>query len=299
MLPDIYQLKQFLAVYRTGSYSAAAAQMNLSRQALTKNIRKVEQKLNGSLFVPQGKSLVPTSLAKALALHVQPVMEAWDTFSLRMQDVQNAKASSFTIALSHGVKTAMGISLTEEFRSLHPELLFSTEESNSDDVLSLVASSEAQVGILGSMPSFLQEFRWMLLRPSGMWLLMSMEHPLAECCELYPKDIKGFPIIGTGRHNHQHRYFVEECRKVGVEPTFFQMTTYPEASRLAPPDVDSLYFGFPDSIAPVPEGWIARPVRLPQAEQFGTYAIMSQTGRLPPGALKFWNYLKELVKTDN
>jgi len=39
--------------------------------------------------------------------------------------------------------------------------------------------------------------------------------------------------------------------------------------------------------------------RLPQAEQFGTYAITSKTGRLPPGALKFWNYLKELIKTDN
>ena len=294
MLPDIYLLEQFEAVMQERSYTAAAATMNLSRQALTKNIQKIERMVGGYLFTPRAKTLEPTPLALALDNSARPLLSAWDTFSEEMKALSPAHQEPLTISLSHGVTLALGANVAQEFMERNTNSFLSVEETSAEEVAERVLRRESSIGIIGSLPKYLQDFTYMCLRLSGMWFLLHDSHPLAKEKAIYPRQLPGYPVVGSGKRNHQQRFFVEACEKAGVTPTFSMMVTYSAtAPSSLPLDEGSLYFSFPPGSFTLPKGWVIRPLILPQGDLFGTYAITSRKTKLSGETQAFWEYLKE------
>ena len=226
MLPDIYLLQQFHAVMEKGNYTGAAKSIHISRQALTKNIQKMEAMLGGPLFTNTGKGLVPTELALTLENRARPLLLAWKNFEEEME--ADHSSGWLSLSLSRGVATAMGVNPCEAYLLAHPEVRLAMEEASCDEVLSRVESGEAQVGLIGSHPEYLSDFTCLCLKRTGLWLLLPEGHPLADKKELEAFDLVDVPICGPDRHNHLQRFFTERCLLLGIHPTFSLMATYPE-----------------------------------------------------------------------
>lgn len=64
---DLNLLRTFLAVYRAGSFTAAAAQLGLSQPTVTAQIRSLEQHIDRQLFTRQSRGVEPTPFANELA----------------------------------------------------------------------------------------------------------------------------------------------------------------------------------------------------------------------------------------
>ena len=290
MLPDIYLLQQFHAVMEKGNYTGAAKSIHISRQALTRNIQKMECMLGGELFVNTGRGLLPTELALTLENRARPLLLAWRNFEEEMKEDQSSQWLS--LSLSRGVAMAMGANPCEAFLLTHPEVRLSMEETSCDEVLSRVESGEAEVGLLGSHPGYLSGFTCLCLKLTGLWLLLPDSHPLAAKTELEACDLEGVSICGTDRHNHLQRFFTEGYHRLGFRPTFSLLATYPEKAGQAPAfGIKTVYFGMPPGVAPVPEGWTLRHLCLPGEEAFGTYAICRNEHTLSPLAQRFWDFL--------
>ena len=289
MLPDINLLLQFQAVMDHGSYTGAASQMHLSRQALTKNVQKMEQMLGGPLFEQRGRALVPTELARTLERHMGPLLSAWRTFSSQME--AELSGQWLSLFLAPGVFLSLGGNPYRIFGQIHPDIRISAEEGSSEEVVNRVKSGDAHVGLIGSVPAYLSDFTYMLLKPAGMWLLLPGDHPLSAKEELVPQDLKGVPICGPGRHNHQQRFFTEGMKRFGIDFDFSMISIYPNQQGEVPEE--GICFGFPPSIVIPPEGWVCRHVLLPGEELFGTYAIKRKDFTLPAPARAFWEFLRE------
>ena len=289
MLPDVYLLQQFSAVMENGSYTEAARQMHLSRQALTKNIQKMEAMLGTPLFQARGKRLVPTDFARLLDRHARPVLQAWKQFETAME--AESSRQWLSLSLSQGIATSLGTNPYEVFLGLHPEIHLVAEEASCDEVLSRVDSGEAQIGLLGTHPDYLEGFDHLCLRHTGVWLLLPQDHPLARKEELCPTDLAHLPVCGSGRHNHLQRFFIEGCKSEGITPSFSLIATYPDKAGAAPEK--GIYFSMPPGISPVPEGWTIRHLLLPREEAFGTYVICKKERPLSPMARSFWTFLLE------
>jgi LysR family glycine cleavage system transcriptional activator len=65
-LPQLDTLIFFEAAYRVGSFTASAAELNVSQAAVSKRIRQLEEWLGESLFVRSGKRLFPTPMGDKL-----------------------------------------------------------------------------------------------------------------------------------------------------------------------------------------------------------------------------------------
>ncbi|VTR78986.1 HTH-type transcriptional regulator LeuO [Cellulomonas hominis] len=82
---DLHLLRTFLAVYRAGTITAAAAQLGLSQPAVTAQVRTLEQQAGHDLFVRRPRGVEPTPRAHELAARVaRPLDElagaaTWDT----------------------------------------------------------------------------------------------------------------------------------------------------------------------------------------------------------------------------
>lgn len=73
---DLNLLRTFLAVYRAGSFTAAAPVLGLSQPTVTTQIRALEQQIARDLFLRQPRGVEPTSYAHELARQVEGPLDA-------------------------------------------------------------------------------------------------------------------------------------------------------------------------------------------------------------------------------
>jgi len=72
-------LKTFLSVYSTHNFTKTANQLYLSQPTVSAQIRKLEDYLNVSLFIRNGKQeIIPTKEAEFLYPRVLKIIEEWD-----------------------------------------------------------------------------------------------------------------------------------------------------------------------------------------------------------------------------
>lgn len=267
--PDLYALRCFHAVAVCGGYSRAAEQLFISRQALTKTIRRMEQNLGGSLFNRKGNVLALTELGNFVLSHSEPVLHAYDKFEREMTGFFSRQMPVLSLAASHGCFLSLEEGVLARFGQRNPEFLIDSEEVSDDNVLELVRQKEVEIGLVGSAAVYLKEFECRFFRSTGICLQFPASHPLAQKEALLPRDLSGQPIVGAGRHNHLQRFFLESCRRAGVEPVFQSITTYQNKQER----VYGFYFSFPEEILSPRSGWVTRPLLVADVETFGTYVI--------------------------
>ncbi|WP_263363709.1 LysR family transcriptional regulator [Nocardiopsis quinghaiensis] len=73
---DLQQLRTFLAVHRSGSFTAAAQLLRLSQPTVTTQIRSLEQRLGHLLFERLPRGVAPTAEANDLAAQVAEPLDA-------------------------------------------------------------------------------------------------------------------------------------------------------------------------------------------------------------------------------
>ncbi|MET9799163.1 LysR family transcriptional regulator [Streptomyces sp. NPDC006368] len=74
--PDLNLLRTFLAVYRSGSFTAAAHLLGLSQPTVTTQIRALERQSGRELFERQPRGVTPTPVADELAARIAAPLDA-------------------------------------------------------------------------------------------------------------------------------------------------------------------------------------------------------------------------------
>ncbi|MEB8338228.1 LysR family transcriptional regulator [Streptomyces endophyticus] len=75
-LPDLNLLRTFLAVYRSGAFTAGARMLGLSQPTVTTQIRSLETQLGRELFERQARGVAPTAFADELAARIVEPLDA-------------------------------------------------------------------------------------------------------------------------------------------------------------------------------------------------------------------------------
>ena len=143
----VKQLRAFLAVARTLSFTQACEHLHLSQPALSLAIKGLEQSLGGRLLTrstrsvrltPEGESLVP--LAKRL-------IAEWDTteellrqrFTLQLGHLAIATMPSFASTL---LPTALRL-----FRQRHPRVNVTVHDVINEQVIEMVRARQVELGL--------------------------------------------------------------------------------------------------------------------------------------------------------
>jgi DNA-binding transcriptional LysR family regulator len=83
---NLSQLRSFQSIYRLGSFSKAAEQLNFTQPALSKQIQQLEKRLGHTLFTRLPRGIKPTpaahELARRIGIHLDALESLSDTFKL-------------------------------------------------------------------------------------------------------------------------------------------------------------------------------------------------------------------------
>lgn len=151
---DLNQLRTFLAVHRSGSFTAAAHLLGLSQSTVTTQIRTLETRLGRELFERRARGVVPLPYADELAAHVASPLDrlsglADDGDAPSAEPVHLAGPAEFLGAVGMGllapliadgvqlrVTTGLTDDLLDELRAGRHDLVISTRRPTSRGLIS-------------------------------------------------------------------------------------------------------------------------------------------------------------------
>src|SRR5205823_6211610 len=96
VLASLHQFRCFLAAVRTGSFTAAAAELGLAQQSVSEQVRLLERACGVALFIRVGRGLRPTEAAGALAPHAERALAASEQAVAAARAVRDIVAGTVT-----------------------------------------------------------------------------------------------------------------------------------------------------------------------------------------------------------
>ena len=108
---ELTQLRYFLQVYRLGNICSASARLNVTQQAVSKQIRKLEDELGVALFLRNPRGVEATAYADMLAKKVQDFLPELDALvsDIQKRDTEIAGVvrlgiQCWQMSVAHGLK---------------------------------------------------------------------------------------------------------------------------------------------------------------------------------------------------
>lgn len=151
---DIRQLDYFIVVAQLGSFTKAADELFLSRQALSKAVRNLEHELGQPLLANRDNHLELTDAGRTLLDDAAPVVEAFKQLERRHVGCVGAPAlrRTLSVAMAHGTALSMPDRAIDAFREEHPDIVLSVEEVTTETAIDMVRTGESDISLVGSAP---------------------------------------------------------------------------------------------------------------------------------------------------
>ena len=184
MSPSIEQLDRFVRSARAGSYSAAAQELYVSPQTVSKSVHDMEHKLNILLFEPTGRRLRPTARGAQVLHRASEALEGMDDIRRICGDgglSGAAGASRLRVAVASS--PLRGSVLSErDFRGFRRRCLHIALDASflsSGSCLSELESGAVDAAVVPGRPGA-EGFVWERVGAVELRLLVSRGHALAS-----------------------------------------------------------------------------------------------------------------------
>jgi len=217
---DIRQIRYFLSVIETGSFSAAADEHYISQSSLSKVIIALEKELGVSLFDRSKRKVFLTQAGEAFLEHARKIITAYKAMVVEL-DGYKSTLDSFSIA-TIPVLTQYGITTyLAQFRDLHPNIHFNIDEIDGLNILP--ALDEHRFDLAFTRHNYLNHDRYASLEicKDKLLVVVSKNNRHANRTSISLKELSNDNFIVFDRITDLHKLIMDECRKAGFDPTIF------------------------------------------------------------------------------
>ena len=139
------QIEIFYHVYRAGTISGAARNLNVSQPSVSKVLKHTEDQLGIELFLRQRGRLVPTQVAHELFIEAQDVYNRLGTFSQSLQNISKRRGGHIRLGVLPSLSLSIGPEWIAHLRKDDPELTFELTTLHSAELA--LALSEKRVDL--------------------------------------------------------------------------------------------------------------------------------------------------------
>jgi DNA-binding transcriptional LysR family regulator len=219
VIPELRQLRCFVAVAERSSFTAAAQELHVAQQAVSQQIKALERTVGVTLLRRTSRSVQLTAEGMMFLADARRLLASADRAVNRVQAAARGEAG--TVRLAYTLTTAYDTVPTLLVAASHivPQLKIDAREVFGGDLVDLFEAQRCEVAI-GPKTSYPRSLRQRLIRHETLCVAVGDHHPLAdsdqlavsalqhERFELWPRDMApGF-----------YDAVVTACRSAGFEP---------------------------------------------------------------------------------
>jgi len=216
MLQGVRHIKAFVAVARLGSFTKAAAEVNLSQPALTVQIRQLEESLGVRLFDRNKRQVVLTRAGRDLLPALQRVLAELDAVMSVSHDLAGLRRGSVSVATLPSVAAGLLPIAIRRFAADHPNIDVRVSDVVGERIIQLVKAEEVDFGI-GSRVGPDRDVDVVDFLCDRMCAFFPADHPLNGRRPLLLEDVVAFPLILTARGTSVRSLVERAVEREGLE----------------------------------------------------------------------------------
>jgi DNA-binding transcriptional LysR family regulator len=189
------QLRAFLAVQETGSFSEAAKNMHLSQAALSGLVKELENRVGVRLLDRSTRSVSASVVGEAFEPMVRRVLANLDEALASLSDLQELRRGLVRVAAPEPLSCTLLPELIAAYGRLHPGVDVRFEDVPIEQVLAGLQSGSTDIGF-GPAGVVVDEMVEVIpLRADPLWVALRADDPLAQGEAVSWKDLREHLLI--------------------------------------------------------------------------------------------------------
>jgi DNA-binding transcriptional LysR family regulator len=150
---DTQNLRAFLLVAESGSFSDAAKKLHLTQPAVSKRVAQLEAQLNVSLFDRIGRRISITEAGEALLPHARAVHLELQAAQQSVRDLAGEVRGRLRLATSHHIGLHRLPPLLSFFSKAYPAVQLDIDFMDSEQAYKLTLQGEIELAVVTLAPS--------------------------------------------------------------------------------------------------------------------------------------------------
>ncbi|MCY1165761.1 LysR substrate-binding domain-containing protein [Polaromonas sp.] len=150
---DHRTLQYFVNVVEAGSFSAAAAVLDLAQPTLSRQIALLEADVGQRLLVRTGRGVVPTEAGEALLMHARAMLDIAQRAREELRELHSSPAGRIAIGLPPRVGLGLSARLVQRFRERLPRAVISVSEGLSPHLREWLIAGRLDLALLFDPPA--------------------------------------------------------------------------------------------------------------------------------------------------
>src|SRR6202022_3176001 len=143
----LVHIEGFLEVARLNSVSRAAETLYVTQPTLTARLHALERELGERLFVRARHGMRLTEAGRAFMPYAERAVRALREGRRAIDELESGSAGQLQVAAAPAVSTYILPAILESFVTAHPRVEVAVRTGHSEDVLRMVLSDQAQIGL--------------------------------------------------------------------------------------------------------------------------------------------------------
>jgi DNA-binding transcriptional LysR family regulator len=192
---ELHLLRSFREVARERSFTAAAKNLVLTQPAVSQQVKSLEDELGERLFDRSGRDVRLTPAGEVLLEATERVFALVDDATRRIRETRTSEEGRVTLACGDTVTLYLLPPVLGEFRRRFPKAEVSVRNHASREVLDLVLSGAADLGLATAPPHLDAALEAAPLLDESLVLVLPPDHPLAGKTSVSLSDVDGEPAV--------------------------------------------------------------------------------------------------------
>lgn len=145
---DLRQLEYFVHVAELGSFTKAAAILDVAQPALSRQVRSLEIELRQTLLYRNGRGVSPTEAGQRLLVHGRGILMQVERARQEVEDVRGAPIGRVVVGVPYSVGRLITAPLVTEFKRAFPQASLSMTEGLTVHLCEWLLSGRIDIALL-------------------------------------------------------------------------------------------------------------------------------------------------------
>ena len=196
---ELRQLKYFVTVAKTLSFSEAAKRLFITQGTLSQQIKQLEDELGFQLFSRTSHNVALTEAGEELLPVAKRTLEESDNCRRKMNDLRGALTGTLSIGVTHSFSMLLGGTI-RDFIKTHPGVKLKVYYKTATELLDMLIDGDLDFFLAFKPAQLSEDIEAETLFASRLSVVMRKGHPLAGKKEISVEDLKsqGIALPGSG-----------------------------------------------------------------------------------------------------
>jgi len=223
---ELQQLRCFAAVASELHFVRAAEKMHMAQQAVSFQIKQLEQELGVQLFHRTTRKVTLTMAGEALLEEVAQIFAHLERGVEEARRADRGERGRLVVGYVNTMSYSMLPAVVKGFRDRHPDVKVVLLETTPAELEIKLLSGEVDVAlnVKAVGQNGLPAYEWMTISIERMTVAVPKSHPLAENDEVRLTELsdESFVLVNRQGNALMHDCFLYVCRQAGFTPRIVQ-----------------------------------------------------------------------------